>query len=386
MVLISMLLTTMGEALFIVRLLLFWNACQGRQDKEGCTPLHWAAIRGNAEVCNVLVQSGTKQELTVKDKSGFTPVQLASDRGQKHAAIILSNATRVTGIFCGDRFCMGKLAKIGYAPILLAFIIVPVVLFINSVLDAPNFTKITAVVALWGWTGVSLAVVSLFMFYRCTSKDPGYIKPRFESSSSNDSVADALLSIDPYNSPIWTGNWSQLCPTCKVIRPLRSKHCPACKHCVDQFDHHCPWISNCVGKKNKWDFFVFLCCGSLTSLLGFITTVYRMWTGTPVKPSSGRWMHYMATEHPGAVAFLVMDSVLLAGALALTITQASQIARNITTNEMANSARYSYLRSPEGRFRNPYNLGCRKNCTDFIINGYTNDDELAWPSLQQAAR
>lgn len=55
----------------------------------GCTPLHWAAIRGNAEVCNVLVQAGTKQELIVKDKSGLTPVQLASDRGQKHAAIIL---------------------------------------------------------------------------------------------------------------------------------------------------------------------------------------------------------------------------------------------------------------------------------------------------------
>ncbi|PKU87337.1 probable protein S-acyltransferase 23 [Dendrobium catenatum] len=369
-----------------VRLLLFWNACQGRQDKEGCTPLHWAAIRGNTEACNVLVQAGTKEELTVKDKSGFTPVQLASDRGQKHAAIILSNATRVSGIFCGYGFCNGKLAKIGYAPILLAFLVVLVVLFINSVLDAPNFTKITAVVALWGWTGVSLAVVSLFMFYRCSSKDPGYIKPRFESSLSNEGVDDALLSIDPYNSPIWTGNWSQLCPTCKIIRPLRSKHCPTCKRCVDQFDHHCPWISNCVGKKNKWDFFVFLCLGCLTSLLGAVIAVHRMWTGSPVKPSSGRWMHHMVTEHPGAVSFLLMDTILLAGASALTIAQASQIARNITTNEMANSARYSYLRGPDGRFRNPYNLGCKRNCTDFLIHGYSNDDEIAWPSLHQAVR
>ncbi|PKA46899.1 putative S-acyltransferase [Apostasia shenzhenica] len=369
-----------------VRLLLFWNASQGRQDKEGCTPLHWAAIRGNAEACNVLVLAGTKQELTVRDKSGFTPTQLAADRGHRQAAFVLSNATRVNGIFCGVGLLNGRLAKIGYAPILVAFAITLIVLFINSVLTAPNFTKVTAVVGLWGWTGVSLAFASLLMFYRCSSKDPGYIKPRTQGASRDEGVDDALMSIDPYNSPIWTGNWSQLCPTCKIIRPLRSKHCPACKHCVEQFDHHCPWISNCVGKKNRWDFFVFLCLGSLTSFLGAVVTIYRMWTVSPVKPSSQRWFHHMLIVHPGAVAFVVMDSILLAGTLALTIAQASQIARNITTNEVANSGRYSYLRGPEGRFRNPYNHGCKKNCTDFLIQGYSNDDEIAWPSLQNAPR
>lgn len=62
-----------------------------------------------------------------------------------------------------------------------------------------------------------------------------------------------------------------------------------------------------------------------------------------------------------------------------------QIARNITTNELANAIRYGYLRSPDGKFRNPYNHGCRKNCTDFFIRGYTDDDEIAWPPLQQVA-
>lgn len=62
-----------------------------------------------------------------------------------------------------------------------------------------------------------------------------------------------------------------------------------------------------------------------------------------------------------------------------------QIARNITTNELANAVRYGYLRGPDGRFRNPYNHGCRKNCTDFIIRGYTDDEEIAWPPLHQVA-
>lgn len=52
-----------------------------------------------------------------------------------------------------------------------------------------------------------------------------------------------------------------------------------------------------------------------------------------------------------------------------------QISRNITTNEMANAMRYSYLRGPGGRFRNPYDRGLRKNCSDFLINGYNEDEE-----------
>lgn len=55
----------------------------------GCTPLHWAVIRGNAEACTVLVHAGEKQELSVKDKAGFTPVQLAHDKGHRQIALFL---------------------------------------------------------------------------------------------------------------------------------------------------------------------------------------------------------------------------------------------------------------------------------------------------------
>lgn len=55
----------------------------------GCTPLHWAALRGNSEACTVLVHTGTKQELMMKDKAGFTPIQLASDKGHRQIALLL---------------------------------------------------------------------------------------------------------------------------------------------------------------------------------------------------------------------------------------------------------------------------------------------------------
>ena len=66
---------------YILSSFLWWCA--------GCTPLHWAAIRGNLEVCTLLVHAGTKEELSLKDSGGFTPVQLAADKGHLHLSYIL---------------------------------------------------------------------------------------------------------------------------------------------------------------------------------------------------------------------------------------------------------------------------------------------------------
>lgn len=41
-----------------LRLLLVLGSQCNLPDKEGCTPLHWAAIRGHTEACTVLLQVG----------------------------------------------------------------------------------------------------------------------------------------------------------------------------------------------------------------------------------------------------------------------------------------------------------------------------------------
>lgn len=44
--------------------------------------------------------------------------------------------------------------------------------------------------------------------------------------------------------------------------------------------------------------------------------------------------------------------------------------------------RYSYLRRPGGGFHNPYDHGCKKNCSDFLINGVNEDIEFVEESRE----
>lgn len=357
-----------------IRLLLFLDAYRGRQDKEGCTPLHWAAIKGNLEACTILVQAGKKEDLMVTENTGLTPAQLAADKNHRQVAFFLGNARRLLDKRCDGNSRLGRLSKLGLAPLLWCIIFLLLVTYIHSVIMASNLPKLPAGYALLAWLGVILATTGLVMFYRCSSNDPGFI--RMNGHDVHDMKDDEpLLKIEINNPVLLAGNWSQLCATCKIVRPLRAKHCSTCERCVEQFDHHCPWVSNCVGKKNKRDFFLFLVLEVSAMLITGAVSLIRVLTD-PVAPSSfGAWVKHASIEHTGAVSFLMMDFFLFSGVATLTVMQASQISRNITTNEVLNSMRYSYLRGPGGHFRNPYDHGCKKNCSDFLINGYNEDIE-----------
>ncbi|KAL8239735.1 hypothetical protein R6Q59_016302 [Mikania micrantha] len=356
-----------------IRLLLFLDAHRGRQDKEGCTPLHWSAIRGNLEACTVLVQAGKKDDLMVTDNTGLTPAQLASDKNHRQVAFFLGNARKLYEKRYEGTF--GRLSKLGLAPALMCVIFVLLLTYISSVITASNLPKLTASSALFAWMGVLFACSGLVLFYKCSCKDPGFIKAnRKDSKDTTDD--EPLLKIDISDPALLAGNWTQLCATCKIVRPLRAKHCSTCERCVEQFDHHCPWVSNCIGKKNKGDFVGFLVLEVVAMALTGAVALTRIVTD-PLAPSSfGAWLQHVGNQHTGVFLFLFSEFFLFIGVAALTVIQISQVGRNITTNEMANMMRYNYLRGPGGRFRNPYDHGCKKNCSDFLINGYNEDIEI----------
>nr|CAB3449097.1 unnamed protein product [Digitaria exilis] len=178
-------------------------------------------------------------------------------------------------------------------------------------------------------------------------KDPGYISKNIRESQ-NQRDDEPLLKRGLDNPELLDCNWSQLCITCK---------------------------------RNKWEFFMFLLLEVLAMIITGVAAIIRS-VGDPSSPASfSGWLGYTAINHSWVVSFVIIDLLLFFGIIALTVIQASQISKNITTNEMANSMRYSYLRGPGGRFRNPYDHGVRKNCSDFFLKGYNEDIERAVQTL-----
>ncbi|KAL2929860.1 Protein S-acyltransferase 24 [Bienertia sinuspersici] len=273
-----------------IRLLLFLDAYRGRQDKEGCTPLHWAAIRGNLEACTILVQAGKKEDLILADNTGLTPAQLAAEKNHRQVAFFLGNARRLLDKRWDSNSRLGKLSKLGLAPVLWFIILLLLLLYAHSVILDAKFPRLTVGFGLFAWLGVFLATAGLVMFYRCSRKDPGYIRMNVHDAQ-NMKDDEPLLKIEIDNPFLLAGNWSQLCTTCK---------------------------------KNKWDFFMFLVLEVVAMIITGLVALIRV-VKDPMAPSSfGAWLNHAGTHHVGALSFLLADFFLFFGVAVLTAVQASQ--------------------------------------------------------------
>ncbi|CAL3969471.1 unnamed protein product [Diplocarpon coronariae] len=104
---------------------------------------------------------------------------------------------------------------------------------------------------------VSLPYVFL---YACAACDPGYITPENHAQ---------VMALYPYDFTIF--HPGQICRTCNILKPARSKHCSICKHCISKLDHHCIFINNCVGYNNQNYFLLLLLTtGILTSWAAYL--------------------------------------------------------------------------------------------------------------------
>eukprot|EP00878_Enallax_costatus_P022945 GHUV01024385.1.p1 GENE.GHUV01024385.1~~GHUV01024385.1.p1 ORF type:complete len:304 (+),score=86.56 GHUV01024385.1:95-913(+) len=173
---------------------------------------------------------------------------------------------------------------------------------------------------------------------------------RVGSGDSDRNGASSLL-----DSPaLWAGHWHQLCVTCKIVRPLRAKHCAVTDRCVEVFDHYCPWVGNTIGKGNRHFFLVFLWLELYALLVSCGVAVSQLKSAIV----GGYWTERLVWM----LVFLVISAFVSISVAVLAVAQASQVARNVTTNELANWHRYKYLQDPNGTFSNPFNRGVKYNC------------------------
>ncbi|CAL6271991.1 unnamed protein product [Bathycoccus prasinos] len=335
----------------VVKLLLAFDADVMRPDREGCTALHWAAIRGKAEAAHVLALCGGEELLKARDTDGNTPSQLAMEKGHKSLSNMLTN--QLVTLKEGQTWWSQK----GMAIFCLAVVCGLTLMFVNFVVVGPLGTpRVDVALAAWSWMVVISSITGLIFFWRVANTDPGFVSTRAQlaakslknasssvenlinhsddiddiekgsglgggggSSSSEITSSSAASSLKWLDHPeLWAGNWERLCVTCKIVKPAGTKHCQIAKRCVRRFDHYCPWMGNTQRSKT------------------------------------------------GVLFFVACDVAVLIPVLLLVSSQLAQVARNITTNELMNLHRYTYLRATDGTFKNPFDKGVFKNLVSFF--------------------
>eukprot|EP00798_Chlamydomonas_sp_ICE-L_P004755 gene4755-34505_t len=367
-----------------IRLLLVLDARYTSADKEGCTPLHWSAIKGHGEACTVLLQGGSAAVLECKDETGITLSQLAYEKGHRylgrHLSQYKSKKENAGGAF-GKNGTLSWLTSSQLCPIvwLLGFSLIGI--FVYKVMAGPH-EHMGPVMTCWSWSIVIVASLGFVYLYKTTVADPGYIPSSWDTagkeedmtadvenspggtSGSSEALQDSLLSTTDRNrfkaidSPaLWAEHWNQLCVSCRIVRPLRAKHCSVSNRCIEVYDHYCPWVGNAIGKGNRHYFILFLWMELYAVTVSAIIAAIQM----RGHMGGDSWDAYTLTW---IIFFLVLDLFVGLSVAAMAIAQASQAARNLTTNELANWYRYKYLQSADGKFQNPFCKGCWGNCQE----------------------
>mmetsp|Transcript_55064 Transcript_55064/g.133785 ORF Transcript_55064/g.133785 Transcript_55064/m.133785 type:complete len:634 (+) Transcript_55064:324-2225(+) len=360
------------------------------QDAYGQTPLHLGSLRGHTSVVRYILQRLSKKEkeqvLFQKDKNERTPLDLAVHKNRPNVEAVLreematvedprghffrktlwSNLTE----FCSPKSWkkwmgftagmdeMDELSKFPYYFILVNFVLH---LFFMTFVFAPVGSAGQGL--LWDKSGLLLfnftfMILTWYFFWMTVKTKPGYVddslreiqKWRKLYEETLESYADE--SADPASYPF------QLCHTCHVARPLRSKHCRFQRKCVLVFDHFCPFVDNTIGLHNYKYFYLFL-ASMVFAILSFAGTL-------------ALYVIRYRASHGGAIPWVILllgleicFIIFPVGGLCIYHTQLSMV--NLTTNEHINVRRYKYLYPVvrgKRQYKNPWFKGFFGNFMD----------------------
>jgi palmitoyltransferase ZDHHC9/14/18 len=155
----------------------------------------------------------------------------------------------------------------------------------------------------------------------------------------------------------------KFCPTCLVVRPLRSTHCGDCNNCVERFDHHCPWIGSCVGKRNYKYFYTFIVLLNILTvyMIAFSLAHISIYAQNRVRAFNGLVELYqaniiaMSLNETIVSLFLVIFGLLsMIFTTGLLIYHTNLVINNLTTKDEING-------TYDNEMGNPWNQGCLKN-------------------------
>ena len=165
------------------------------------------------------------------------------------------------------------------------------------------------------------AVLMQLTYAQAHLSTPGLI----ETGKASREKYEAALQAAADGSLVDAGSMPALCHTCRIVKPLRSKHCSTAKRCVPMFDHYCPYINNTIGGANYLYFCRFIFFGLISAALSVL----------------GGVQYILGVSHRNAIVwFYVIDmSLVTLMAILMNNYHLSLIVRNLTTNEDMNKHR-----------------------------------------------
>lgn len=320
-------------------------------DTYGSTPMHLAAARNAPQVIEYLIDESTssvEKLVTMKDAKGRTPFEVAKERGNTMAMRLLLKANPTFFVRVHQALMGNDGSKVMFYFYLIngggAYVIYALYL-------APSITAALPLVAAWQhYAYLAINVLMQISYLRVNQRCPGLTATGIEGRQQYE---EALQKASEGTLP--EANSMPLCHTCRIVKPLRSKHCHVRKRCVPMFDHYCPYINNTIGGGNYWEFCVFIFVG----MFGVGTTF------------AAAVQYLMVVNSKDPLVWFVAVDFFFATLMALMMNNyhLSLTLRNLTTNEDMNKHRYHYLKNDLNQYHNPFSRGPWGNCIEFWGRG-----------------
>jgi len=335
------------------------HTCPGAVDAAddyGQAPLHLAALRGNVDALEYLVID-CKAEMTKKDKNGLTPLDLAVKKNQLKCEWALRRLSTSSTLELVQQLEVKRISDSR----ILNFIVFGAnekemaawpwrIVFGSNVVGTywmVHFAFHEMMTDTWILHMVNIGLASCWWlcFWMCLQKNvSNVVDPPSAANRDVSKYEEALINIGKATD---NGEFPNLCHTCHVVRPLRSKHCKINRCCINKFDHFCPFVFNAVCRDNYKYFMgvviIHLVC-SISWLITAVTLCYRVTV-------SWYLTFYMV--------YLLLWMLMLGG---LAQYHTSIIVQNMTTNENMNvhKGKYKHFNDEYNRFDNPFDLHDKK--------------------------
>eukprot|EP00775_Hariotina_reticulata_P006397 gene6397-6628_t len=326
-------------------------------DTTGQTALHWAAVRGSLPCIETLLRNGA--DPNISDNRGYTPCHVAAQYGQ---TAVLYHMALKWGVDCDTTDHDGRTplhwaAYKGFADSVRLLLVLDAR---YGLADKEGCTPLHWA-AIKGNGEACTVLVQGGALPTLSARDiTGSTPPQLAVEKGHRYLGMHLQEIKARAEDSWFGkhgtfawmNKTQLCPVIWIL--ILGLLLIFISKVIGIFDHYCPWVGNTIGKGNRHLFLVFLWLELYALLTSCGVAVWQ----TRAAVAAGVWSEQLVW----IVVFLVLSAFVSISVAVLAVAQASQVAWNVTTNELANWHRYKYLQDGNGGFSNPFNHGIKANC------------------------